>query len=400
MMTDLGTLKPDNAGFSAARAINDRGWIVGRAQGADDRNHATIWAEGRTIDLGCPGDCSSAKALAVNDAGQVVGTASNRGSPPARAYLWQDGAAVDLLTLLPVDSGWQLAAATGINDRGQIVGNGTYNGDARAFLLTLPDAPPAPTPSASPSTTPSATPSATHTPSATPATPTPSPAPVSTPSPAPSASPSPPGSPSPSTNPSPSPSPASSPGPVPRFVDVPAGYWAHGPIGTFAQRGITTGCGTDTAGNTYYCPERGVTRAEMGVFLDRTLGYGSPATPASQRFSDVPPAYWAYAFIDRFATLGITTGCGGTEFCPDRGVTRAEMAAFLIRALLQPQATPATPTFADVPASHPQYGSIEVLVQLGVTTGCGTNDIGQRLYCPDRGVTRAEMAVFIIRAFP
>jgi len=39
-------------------------------------------------------------------------------------------------------------------------------------------------------------------------------------------------------------------------------------------------------------------------------------------------------------------------------------------------------------------------VHFGVTTGCGTNDQGQRIYCPDRGVTRAEMAVFIIRAFP
>ena len=219
--------------------------------------------------------------------------------------------------------------------------------------------------------------------------PAPSPTPSASPSPSPSPSPVPSATPSPSTSPPPSAS------PVPSFADVPPGYWAHDQIGTFAQRGITTGCDVGL-----YCPERPVTRAEMAVFLDRTLGYGSPATPASPRFIDVPAAYWAYAFIGQFATLGITTGCGGTEFCPDRGVTRAEMAAFLIRALKQNQLAPGTPTFADVPASHPQFGYIEALVQLGVTTGCGTNDAGQRLYCPDRGVTRAEMAVFIIRAFP
>ncbi len=182
---------------------------------------------------------------------------------------------------------------------------------------------------------------------------------------------------------------------IPSFGDVPVGYWAYTQIGTFAQRGITTGCDVGL-----YCPERSVTRAEMAVFVDRTLGYGTPATPVSQAFSDVPTNYWAYAYIDQFAKLGVTTGCGGTEFCPDRGVTRAEMAAFLIRALKQAQVTPATPTFADVPASHPQFGYIEALVKLGVTTGCGTNDAGQRVYCPDRGVTRAEMAVFIVRAFP
>ena len=182
---------------------------------------------------------------------------------------------------------------------------------------------------------------------------------------------------------------------APRFEDVPPSYWAYVQIEEFSDRGITTGCDVGR-----YCPERGVTRAEMAVFLDRALGYPDPATPAKPRFTDVPASYWAYAFIDRFATLGITTGCDGTEFCPNRGVTRAEMAAFLIRALAQTGVAPPAPTFADVPASHPQYGYIEALVRLGVTTGCGANDANQRVYCPDRGVTRAEMAVFITRAFP
>jgi len=204
-------------------------------------------------------------------------------------------------------------------------------------------------------------------------------------------------SPSPSASPSPSPSPSANPSPAPatRFTDVPANYWAYTQITQFAQRGITTGCDTGL-----YCPERGVTRAEMAVFLDRTLGYGTPPTPPAPPFTDVPPAYWAYAHIAQFAKLGITTGCGGGEFCPDRGVTRAEMAAFLIRALKGSQITPATPTFVDVPASYPQYGYVEALVKLGVTTGCGRDAQGKRLYCPERGVTRAEMAVFITRAFP
>jgi len=50
---------------------------------------------------------------------------------------------------------------------------------------------------------------------------------------------------------------------------VPVGYWAYDQIGRFAQRGITTGCGTDEQGRRVYCPERGVTRAEMAVFIIR-----------------------------------------------------------------------------------------------------------------------------------
>jgi hypothetical protein len=37
--------------------------------------------------------------------------------------------------------------------------------------------------------------------------------------------------------------------------------------------------------------------------------------------------------INRLADAGITTGCGGTRFCPSGLVTRQQMAAFLFRAL-------------------------------------------------------------------
>jgi hypothetical protein len=39
---------------------------------------------------------------------------------------------------------------------------------------------------------------------------------------------------------------------------------------------------------------------------------------------------------------------------------------------------------------------IDQFYREGITTGCGT---GPLIYCPEREVTRAEMAVFITRAF-
>ena len=202
--------------------------------------------------------------------------------------------------------------------------------------------------------------------------------------------------------------PAPSPSPLPSpktFADVPADYWANAQIGQFAARGITTGCGDDGQGRRLYCPERGVTRAEMATFITRTLGQDKAVPPTTPTFADVPTDYWAYTQIEAFARLGITTGCGLDElgrriFCPDRGVTRAEMAAFLDRAKVQGELAPGAPTFADVPTGYWAYGWIERFFTLGVTTGCGTDDQGRKVYCPDRGVTRAEMAVFIIRAYP
>ena len=54
---------------------------------------------------------------------------------------------------------------------------------------------------------------------------------------------------------------------------------------------------------------------------------------------------------------------------------------------------PATPTFADVPVSHPFYQFIEALSASGVTGGCGGGN-----FCPDRPLTRGQMAVFLAKA--
>jgi hypothetical protein len=53
--------------------------------------------------------------------------------------------------------------------------------------------------------------------------------------------------------------------------------------------------------------------------------------PAVQRFTDVLPSHAFYRFIDKMAALGITSGCGGGNYCPDSAVTRSQMAVFLER---------------------------------------------------------------------
>ena len=55
--------------------------------------------------------------------------------------------------------------------------------------------------------------------------------------------------------------------------------------------------------------------------------------------------------IEAIAAAGITTGCDstGTLFCPNSSVTRAEMAAFLIRALGQAGTGSYQGYFTDVP---------------------------------------------------
>lgn len=117
-----------------------------------------------------------------------------------------------------------------------------------------------------------------------------------------------------------------------RFTDVPPANQFYNFIDRLAVLNITLGC--NPPANTMYCPASTVTRDQMSAFVLRGLGEFSPPTPGSQRFNDVPPANVFYDFIDRMAVLNITLGCTPDHlfYCPANNVTRAEMAAFLVRA--------------------------------------------------------------------
>jgi S-layer homology domain len=58
----------------------------------------------------------------------------------------------------------------------------------------------------------------------------------------------------------------------------------------------------------------------------------SPA-PASATFADVPPSHPFFQHVEALFDSGITAGCGEGNFCPDRPITRGELAVFLSKAL-------------------------------------------------------------------
>ena len=98
--------------------------------------------------------------------------------------------------------------------------------------------------------------------------------------------------------------------------------------------------------------------------------------------------------MERLAEIGVTKGCNTDplQYCPDQPVTRAQMASFLVRALDLPPAPPAG--FTDT-AGNTHEADIDALAAARVTKGCSTTPL---LYCPERPVSRAEMATFLVRA--
>ena len=138
--------------------------------------------------------------------------------------------------------------------------------------------------------------------------------------------------------------------------------------------------------------------ADAGIYdvlvTDACATAASNPTMVSVEFADVPVSNIFHADIITIATSGITAGCGGANYCPSALVNRAQMAVFLLKSEHgSAYAPPAcTGLFADVPCPSTYANWIEQLSNEGVTAGCGGAD-----YCPDASVTRAQMAVFLLK---
>lgn len=126
------------------------------------------------------------------------------------------------------------------------------------------------------------------------------------------------------------------------FNDVPCPPTGGAPFGDWIEQlvaeGITAGCG---GGN--YCPSNPVTRGQMApLLLKASFGtaHVPPGCATTHIFDDVPcPPTGAAPFgdwIGELFSLGITSGCGGNNYCPTFPNTRGQMAVFLTRTFLAP----------------------------------------------------------------
>jgi hypothetical protein len=152
----------------------------------------------------------------------------------------------------------------------------------------------------------------------------------------------------------------------------------------------------------------GMGGASVGVTVDTnstglarqgSISIGGSSVTVSQMattqvFADVPPQAYYFDAVDKLEEQGITSGCSSTDYCPTNEVTRAQMAIFMVRAIYGSNGFTAAsqPYFSDVPPSTFGFQWIQKMYELGITEGCGSG-----MYCPSASVTRAQMAIFIIR---
>jgi virginiamycin B lyase len=177
------------------------------------------------------------------------------------------------------------------------------------------------------------------------------------------------------------------------FSDVPASNFAREHIAAIREAGVTAGCGTAPL---RYCPTDEVSREQMAVFLLRALEGASflPPPCTTAPFGDVPCSSPFAPWIAELVARGITSGCGGGNYCPADPVTREQMSVFLLKTLGVTPPPCTTSPFTDVPCSSPFSAFIVELANRGITAGCAPG-----LFCPMDTVTRDQMAVFLTRAF-
>ena len=169
-------------------------------------------------------------------------------------------------------------------------------------------------------------------------------------------------------------------------------------INALAFYGITLGKADGT-----YEPAAPVTRAHMALFLARVVQYAvdtteleAPATITDPGFTDTSAlSQEAKDAIALLYTLGITQGTTATTFSPYADVTRRDMASFMVRLqnVLEPGSYDTTETFfSDVPDTLSRAADINALAAQGISVGYGDGTFG-----PAASVTRAQMALFIMR---
>lgn len=170
------------------------------------------------------------------------------------------------------------------------------------------------------------------------------------------------------------------------FRDVPEGSWCCEAVSFCYQNGLISG-----VSDTEFEPDGSLTRAVAVTVLYRLEGSPEPDGEALQ-FTDVPQD-WYYDPVLWGMEAGIVSGTSDTEFSPEEGITREQVAAMLYRYAGQPEVQVDLTAISDADAISDYAGTaVSWAYELGIIT-CAEDGALE----PAAQTTRGEFAVMIWR---
>ena len=136
-------------------------------------------------------------------------------------------------------------------------------------------------------------------------------------------------------------------------------------------------------------PDRKITRAEIAAMLVRVIHREEVA--AGGEFTDLAETHWAKDEIGRVVGMALMTGYPDGSFQPDAPITRAEMAAVIARVLPEEAEGSATAEFTDTAGSWAQ-DFIRRAAAAGIVNGYEDGT-----FRPDALLSRAEAVAMLDR---
>ncbi|RKI19241.1 S-layer homology domain-containing protein [Bacillus thuringiensis] len=165
------------------------------------------------------------------------------------------------------------------------------------------------------------------------------------------------------------------------FIDVPKTHWAYKEMMYMAENKIITGYG-----NGYFGAADPIIREHLAAFLYRYL---KPQDSTNNPFVDIGDSNFKKEIL-ALTTRGVFSVNAEKQFNPKNNMTRAEMAAVLVRTFdLKPQGNV---EFTDM-KGHWANEYVKILASNNITNGTGDGNFN-----PNGLVTREQFSVFLYRA--
>lgn len=180
----------------------------------------------------------------------------------------------------------------------------------------------------------------------------------------------------------------------PAFSDI-QNHWANSFISALLTRSIVSGFPNGT-----FRPDQVMTRAEFAAILQKA--FSRPKIRQYTGFDDVKASFWgAGAILNAFET-GFLSGFPNKRFLPQENVTRVQVLVSLVNGLKIPSIVGVDASILSLSDFYKDTLQIPAYATDAITVATFANMVVNypdvKIFNPNRGATRGEVAAFIYQA--